>query len=1020
MDRDHDGALDGVHQCVIEQPTTQEVWVSTDSGYYKIEREYTVWKSPKRVIDREEGIWKTPFDTLANVNCVLETGEQIWIGTEDQGVKVYASGSKGWQAQVLDTATAVIEAPVRSLYQSRDGVIWIGTRGNGIFAASALKPQFDHYFHRGEIPESQTRILWAILPHTRQPDRVWLGTDGDGLVDYDLTRRMEPRYLSIGLPGEKKDPASQIVRCMVKQEAYLWVGTRGGLYRYHPEHEIWDQPFTWPDSPSPPAVLSLWLDSVTQKLWVGTEKQGLFILDPASQTLERGLDPQNSPTLGDFTIAFIGPGVEPVTVLIGSSYGFFEFSTAELRPVSQSNGDTLHLPGVYIRSVLFHKEGDAQLWVGTNMQGLIRYDRRTREARRFDLEDGLPNKVVYGMVLDGAGNIWLSTNVGITRFDREKEIFINYGKPDGLQDYEFNTGAYAMFQDSLLYFGGVNGFNRVRLTPKQPPVKVPIALEALIGYPNREERRFLFAGDSLNLPGQYEYVKFRLAALEYHDPAKHHFSYRIRRAGEEAPWKNLITRSDFTLGKKGYGAWLVEFRASDSFGAAWHPGSIRLEIERPAWLQWWVILPTIILLLAGLFFAQREFKRRRTLAQQEKAHAENLDFLRKIGSQLTFPAHREALVERLKEKIREMVGESIFKSDLFLLGLPEEGGEGLSFEVLTEYDPVEVGRAELIRMVEQVAHEHYHLSVETRTQLLDPKKTGRETTWVLTRPLVLNEGYENEKRLGITAIVSREAEPYTENDRQIFGALGDYLAIALDNSHKINAEYSHEMARSLQQALRSSLTEHFTKNLLAKAQGFVFSEDKKALLSFLSRMGKLIEITMRHSEKGWVTLKEEVEYLRLYLELQQANMGPDRLQFSFIGADDPEFQSLLLPSMVVQTYVENAILHGVAGLPPDQTGKVKVTWKKGEDRFWCVIEDNGGGFTESSERENKKRSHGMKLTRERLNLLGQLNDFDMTPQVGFVQDIPPRGTRVTLTFPLEVVVELKQSKTQKQKKNAES
>lgn len=953
------------------------------------------------------------IDTTTQINCILQRDNRLWIGTENQGLILYLATESGWKLAPPDSTSPLEESPVRSLYQSQDGVIWIGTRGNGIFAWSPLKPRFEHYYHREQIPEDHTQLLWAILPDPTHPRKLWLGTEGDGLAHFDLDAPQSVEYFPVGLPGAPLHTESQKVRCIVAQADYLWLGTRNGLYRFDPVTQQFSLPPAWPTESQPtPGIISLWLDEPTQKLWVGTLDQGLFTFDLQSQTWEWLLHPGGFPTVGDFNVSFIGPGVADGTVFVGTSYGFLTYNSARSKPVPTPAGDTLQLPGTYIRSVFFERPQDSLLWIGTSMKGLIRYNRFAETQRVYAPADGLPNKVIYGTMLDRNGDVWISTNVGITRFDRNKEIFINYGKSNGIQDYEFNSGAYHAQGDSVLYFGGVNGFNRISLPRQKTETEVPLALFARIGQESWEETLVLFDGDSLTLSGDYEYVKFRLAAMEFHDSDKQHFGFRFRRAGEETAWKNVLTDPYITLGKKGYGSWILEFRASDSFGTDWHTGSLQVEIERPLYLQWWVILPASFILLMGLLLGVGEYVRRRRLAKQDKAHRKNLDFLREIGSQLTFPAHRDVLVERLKEKVRGMVREDIFRSDLFLLGVFHPDSGQLEFEVLTEMRSPNTPYPELERAAQTLAQSHAHLPVETRKQPLALTGNEIEGPWVLTRPLVLNEGFENEKRLGVAAIVSRGAEKYTDNDSQIFGALGDYLSIALDNSQKINAEYSHELARSLQQALRSSLTEHFTKNLLAKAQGFVFRDDKKALLSFLSRMGKLIETAMRHSEKGLVSIREEVEYLKLYLELQQANLGPDRLQFRIEGQDLPALQTIQIPSMVVQTYVENAILHGVAGLPPSETGVVTIKWQlstpgeKESDRYWCIIEDNGPGIGEDEPDGYKKQAHGMTLTQQRLQLLGEINDFDMTPKIEHIHTEAPRGTRVVLTFPLSISVDL--------------
>ena len=81
------------------------------------------------------------------------------------------------------------------------------------------------------------------------------------------------------------------------------------------------------------------------------------------------------------------------------------------------------------------------------------------DVKRYGEEDGLPANLVYGLLGDGRGNLWLSSDKGLTRFDPRTERFRTYDWRDGLQGDEFNGGAYHRSPRGELFFGGVNGFN---------------------------------------------------------------------------------------------------------------------------------------------------------------------------------------------------------------------------------------------------------------------------------------------------------------------------------------------------------------------------------------------------------------------------------------------------------------------------------------------------------------------------------------------------------------------------------
>ena len=99
------------------------------------------------------------------------------------------------------------------------------------------------------------------------------------------------------------------------------------------------------------------------------------------------------------------------------------------------------------------------LGIGTYESGLNRFDRRRGTFARYDERHGLPNNVVYGILEDDRGRLWLSTNRGLSRFDPRTATFRSYDVHDGLQSSEFNSGAYHRGDRGIFYFGGNSGFN---------------------------------------------------------------------------------------------------------------------------------------------------------------------------------------------------------------------------------------------------------------------------------------------------------------------------------------------------------------------------------------------------------------------------------------------------------------------------------------------------------------------------------------------------------------------------------
>ena len=86
-------------------------------------------------------------------------------------------------------------------------------------------------------------------------------------------------------------------------------------------------------------------------------------------------------------------------------------------------------------------------------------DREMGIFKSYRVKDGLPNDVIYGILEDNLGHLWLSTNNGLSEFDPKTETFKNYDVDDGLQNNEFNSGAHFKSRTGEFFFGGLNGLN---------------------------------------------------------------------------------------------------------------------------------------------------------------------------------------------------------------------------------------------------------------------------------------------------------------------------------------------------------------------------------------------------------------------------------------------------------------------------------------------------------------------------------------------------------------------------------
>ncbi len=219
---------------------------------------------------------------------------------------------------------------------------------------------------------------------------------------------------------------------------------------------------------------------------------------------------------------------------------------------------------------------------------------------------------------------------------------------------------------------------------------------------------------------------------------------------------------------------------------------------------------------------------------------------------------------------------------------------------------------------------------------------------------------------------------------------------------QLAAEFGLRRAELEQKALRAQMNPHFIFNSLNAVQRLYLSKDMERANDYLSDFGQLMRRILDNSGKEYITLHEELETLELYLKLEQGRM-PELLEYEMVVDEEVDKHHLLVPPLILQPIVENAIWHGIA---PMGKGKVqiKVEASEEQDLLICTVQDNGIGIDHHQRKYRDKtpspnggakphHSWGLKITQERLG-----DQYKIEAK----QISSTGGTRVTLKIPFEV------------------
>lgn len=212
-----------------------------------------------------------------------------------------------------------------------------------------------------------------------------------------------------------------------------------------------------------------------------------------------------------------------------------------------------------------------------------------------------------------------------------------------------------------------------------------------------------------------------------------------------------------------------------------------------------------------------------------------------------------------------------------------------------------------------------------------------------------------------------------------------------------------EISKNELKALRAQMNPHFLFNSLNSIQQFILTHKEDEAVFYLNKFARLMRMILNNSEKPSVTLKEEIDALKIYVELEKMRFS-NKFDYEITVAENIDTEYEQIPTMLLQPFVENAILHGLT--PGQKQGMLKINFLVRNNFIHAIVEDNGIGRKKSNEmNKDSHRSHasmGMKITQDRLKLMGSVQQTTFNARIIDLTDKDGNaaGTRVEITWPV--------------------
>jgi anti-sigma regulatory factor (Ser/Thr protein kinase) len=214
-----------------------------------------------------------------------------------------------------------------------------------------------------------------------------------------------------------------------------------------------------------------------------------------------------------------------------------------------------------------------------------------------------------------------------------------------------------------------------------------------------------------------------------------------------------------------------------------------------------------------------------------------------------------------------------------------------------------------------------------------------------------------------------------------------------------------KMSELRQQALNANMNPHFIFNSLNSIQLFINSNQPEQANEFLIDFSRLIRMNLENNLEALVPLEEEIERLKLYMKLEKLRFG-DKLTCSLQGMEDLQQYDISIPPMLLQPYVENAVIHGI--LPKEEGGHIAISLRVIGKHFEVEIRDNGIGLKAAAARRREgHESLALKMNEERLSILSALtgSTYSIVIIDRSEEPVPAEGTLVRLFLPMEAVID---------------
>ncbi|MBL7191376.1 response regulator [bacterium] len=631
----------------IFEDRESNLWLGTDGGgLNRFDRERGLFYHYKACPENDDSL------NCDNVRAIYQDRRGVlWIGTKGGGLNRFdqVNGVFHHYMNMADDPQSLSSNEVESIFEDLSGALWIGVYAGGINKYDREKANFTLYKNNPNDPNSlSNNLVYSILmDHSGD---VWIGTHNGGLNRLESASGKFYHYLKE--PDNPNSLCNNSVSAIYKdEEGIFWIGTQGGLCKFDKKRNRFKHFIADPDEEH--SLKCNYIYSIIEddegNLWIGTLGGGVHRFDRRTEVFTQFKnDPNDETSLSSDKVLVVyedGEGELWIGTYGGGLNRFQTDNNSFIRYLNNPKNSS-SISNNNIMSIFEDSIGD--LWIGTYGGGLNKFNREDETFTAYRVKNGLPGDVVYGILEDNKGCLWLSTNMGLSLFDPVNKSFRNYDVRDGLQSNEFNVGAFAEAPNGEMFFGGLNGLNSfypdsLQDNPYIPPIVITdfkLFNESVPIAENSPLKKSITVTHDIKLTYKDYDFAFQFAALNYTIPEKNQYAYMME--GFDRDWNYIGTRRFAAYTILPAGRYIFRVKGSNNDGV-WNEvgASIKLTITPPPWKTWYAYTFYVLVVL-GLIYWYVRYK--------TKAQALEIERHRKELAQERMMTERLRQVDKLKDE----------------------------------------------------------------------------------------------------------------------------------------------------------------------------------------------------------------------------------------------------------------------------------------------------------------------------------------------------------------------------------